>query len=36
MADVNWGSSLHQFYDRAPYWSSPSEPMTRRQDPLDV
>ncbi|SPB18196.1 PRC-barrel domain-containing protein [Caballeronia novacaledonica] len=36
MADVSWGLSLHRYYNRTPYWSSASEPLSGRQDPLDV
>ncbi|CAL8473615.1 protein of unknown function [Caballeronia sp. S22] len=36
MADLSWGSSLHQYYNRTPYWSAASEPMTGHQDALDV
>ena len=36
MADVTWGSSLHQYYNRTPYWSAASEPITGRPGPLDV
>jgi sporulation protein YlmC with PRC-barrel domain len=36
MADPGWGSTLHEYYNRAPYWSAASEPTTGRQDPLDI
>ncbi|WP_250502278.1 PRC-barrel domain-containing protein [Caballeronia sp. AZ7_KS35] len=36
MADSNWGTSLHQFYNRDPYWSSSPDFRRGRQDPLDV
>jgi sporulation protein YlmC with PRC-barrel domain len=33
MADVTWGSELHRYYNRAPYWSPMQDPAgTRMSD----
>src|SRR5690349_3632051 len=34
MADVSWGTSLHQYYNRRPYWSTTSDPLTGSGAPL--
>ncbi|MDR5884236.1 PRC-barrel domain-containing protein [Caballeronia sp. LZ032] len=34
MADVSWGSSMHQYYNRQPYWSTASDPLSGSSDPL--
>ncbi|GJH14194.1 PRC-barrel domain-containing protein [Caballeronia novacaledonica] len=36
MADIGWGSSLHEYYNRTPYWSTASRPLSGAGDPLDV
>jgi sporulation protein YlmC with PRC-barrel domain len=34
MADASWGTSLHQYYNRQPYWSTAADPLSRSSDPL--
>jgi sporulation protein YlmC with PRC-barrel domain len=34
MADVSWGTSMHQYYNRQPYWSTASDPLTGSSDSL--
>lgn len=36
MADIGWGSSLHEYYNRTPYWSTASRPLSGAGDSLDV
>ncbi|MEM5425934.1 MULTISPECIES: PRC-barrel domain-containing protein [Paraburkholderia] len=36
MADVSWGTQLHDYYNRRPYWSASGSPVARSgsEDPL--
>ncbi|MDR5746787.1 PRC-barrel domain-containing protein [Caballeronia sp. LZ029] len=36
MADSAWGSSLHQYYNRTPYWAPATTPLAGVGGPLDV